>query len=294
VEPGLLTGTFRLRRNIDAAPPVSLMILTNNAAATLPGRGKVRLVNHFIQSIRAHTLYPNYRIIVVDNSSLTPAQLRRFKADGIEVVNYDKAGPFNFSAKANFAVRAARTELMVLLNDDMEVISPDWLGALMDYAQDPEIGAVGARLLRVDGSVQHVGAVIGVNNGVGHIHHKAAREFVGYNGFTHIVRNYSAVTGACLATRKSVLLHVGGFDEHFAIDFNDIDLCLRIREAGYRIVYTPYSELYHFEGLSISRNAPNEHERLRFAERWEREMACDPFYNVNLSRTRLDFTRAEA
>jgi GT2 family glycosyltransferase/glycosyltransferase involved in cell wall biosynthesis len=292
-ERGLLTGTFRVRRNIDAAPPVSLMILTNNTISDLPGRGKTRLVDNFIKSIREHTLYPNYRIVVVDNSSLSREQLRRFKADGVQVINHETPGPFNFAAKANFAVRAARTELLVLLNDDMEVISPDWLGALVEYTQDPEIGAVGARLLRADGSVQHVGAVIGVNNGVGHVYHNAKRDFVGYNGFTHIVRNYSAITGACLATRKSVLMHIGGFDESFAIDYNDIDLCLRIREAGYRIVYTPYSELYHFEGLSIGRMTSDDNERILFSERWPNEMKSDPFYNVNLSRNKLDFTRAE-
>jgi GT2 family glycosyltransferase len=173
------------------------------------------------------------------------------------------------------------------------VINPDWLGALVEYAQDPEIGAVGARLLHADGSIQHVGAVLGVNDSVAHIYHQAPREFVGYNGFTHIVRNYSAVTGACLATRKSVLAHAGGFDESFAVDFNDIDLCLKIRQAGYRIVYTPYSELYHFEGRSIVRSTQNEDERQRFCQRWSDVLARDPFYNVNLSRNRLDFARAE-
>jgi GT2 family glycosyltransferase/glycosyltransferase involved in cell wall biosynthesis len=291
--PGLLMGTFRVRRNVNVKPPVSLMILTNNGTADLPGRGKVRMVDNFIRSITELTAYPNFRIVVVDNSSLSKQQLKKFEDEKIQVVNHDRPGKFNFAAKANFAARAARTELMVLLNDDMEVINPDWLGALIEYAQDPEIGAVGARLLHADGSIQHVGAVLGVNDSVAHIYHQAPREFVGYNGFTHIVRNYSAVTGACLATRKSVLTHAGGFDESFAVDFNDIDLCLKIRQAGYRIVYTPYSELYHFEGRSIVRTTQSEDERQRFCQRWSDVLARDPFYNVNLSRNRLDFARAE-
>ncbi len=291
VEKGLIAGTFRVRRNIHQTPPVSLMILTNNASADLPGRGKMRMVDNFVRSIRELTLYPNYKIVVVDNSSLSKAQVKKFEDDGVQVINYEFTGPFNFSAKANFAVRAARTEMIVLLNDDMEVISPDWLGALMEYAQEPEIGVVGARLLRADGSVQHVGAVVGVNDGVAHVYHNADRNFIGYNGFTHIIRNYSAVTGACFATRKSVVMHAGGFDTSFATDFNDVDLCLKIRDAGYRIVYTPYCELYHFEGQSIVRSTQNPDERNRFSKRWASVMAHDPFYNVNLSRNRLDFAR---
>jgi GT2 family glycosyltransferase/glycosyltransferase involved in cell wall biosynthesis len=292
VEKGLIAGTFRVRRNLGQTPPVSLMILTNNGTAELPGRGKVKLVENFVRSIKELTLYPNYKLIVVDNSSLSKAQVKKFEDDGVQVINFEFTGTFNFAAKANFAVRAARTEMIVLLNDDMEVISPDWLGALMEYAQDPEIGVVGARLLRADGSVQHVGAVIGVNEGVAHVYHNADRNFIGYNGFTHIIRNYSAVTGACFATRKSVVMHAGGFDTSFATDFNDVDLCLKIRDAGYRIVYTPYCELYHFEGQSIIRNAQSEDERSRFSARWAAAMAHDPFYNVNLSRNRLDFARA--
>ena len=132
-----------------------------------------------------------------------------------------------------------------------------------------------------------------MNGGAAHLYHSFPGEHVGYNGVTHVIRNYSAVTGACLATRREVLTRVGGFDEGFAVDFNDTDLCLRIREAGWRIAYTPYCELLHFEGRSAQRTAPAEHERLRFASRWRKYMEADPGYNVNLSRSHVDFRARE-
>jgi GT2 family glycosyltransferase len=172
----------------------------------------------------------------------------------------------------------------------MEVIDEDWLGNLLELSQDPEVGAVGARLLHADGTIQHVGCVLGVNGGSVHVYHSYPGDFVGYNGFTHVIRNYSAVTGACLATRKSVMAQVGGFDENFAIDFNDIDLCLKIVENGYRIVYTPYCSLFHFEGASAKRVSQNVDERKRFIARWSRYMDNDPHFNPNFARNRFDFT----
>jgi GT2 family glycosyltransferase/glycosyltransferase involved in cell wall biosynthesis len=292
VEPGLLAGTFRVRRQVAETQAVSLMILTNNASCELPGRGRICMVENFVDSIIRLTSFPNYQINVVDNSSLSKSQEAAFQARGVRVLNYEFTGGFNYAAKANFAVRQARTELLVLLNDDMEVISPDWLTALIEYAQQPDIGAVGGRLLHEDGTLQHAGAVVGLNGSVGHVYHNVARDFVGYNGFTHIIRNYSAVTAACLATRKAVVMHAGGFDESFATDFNDIDLCLRMREAGYRIVYTPYCELYHFEGRSLPRETQNLRERALFCERWSNIVDRDPYYNENLTRVKLDFSRA--
>jgi GT2 family glycosyltransferase/glycosyltransferase involved in cell wall biosynthesis len=292
VEAGLLTGTFRVRRHVAATQAVSLMILTNNASCELSGRGRICMVENFVDSIKRLTSFPNYRIIVVDNSVLSESQIAAFLGKDVQVINFTFTGNFNYAAKANFAVRNSRTELLVLLNDDMEVISPDWLTALIEVAQQPDIGAVGGRLLHDDGTLQHAGAVVGLNGSVGHVYHNVARDFVGYNGFTHIIRNYSAVTAACLATRKAVVMHAGGFDESFATDFNDIDLCLRMREAGYRIVYTPYCELYHFEGQSLPRQTQNFRERALFCERWSKIVDRDPYYNENLTRTKLDFSRA--
>ena len=293
VEQGLLPGTFRARRKILGTPRVSLLILTNNADLDMPGRGRFHMVDNFVESILRRTAYRNYEIVVVDNSKLSAEQKTRFRALGVRVENYlGPVKPFNYAAKANYAVRICRTEHLVFLNDDMEVIDEDWLGNLLELSQDPEVGAVGARLLHADGTLQHVGCVLGVNGGSVHVYHSYPGDFVGYNGFTHVIRNYSAVTGACFATRKSVMAQVGGFDENFAIDFNDIDLCLKIVENGYRIVYTPYCSLFHFEGASAKRVSQNVEERKRFIARWARYMENDPHFNPNFARNRFDFTVA--
>jgi GT2 family glycosyltransferase/glycosyltransferase involved in cell wall biosynthesis len=293
VEDGLLPGTFRVRRKILGKPRVSLLILTNNAELELPGRGRFHMVDNLVDSILRRTSYRNYEIVIVDNNRLTHEQIARFRGLGVRVENYTGAVvPFNYAAKANFALRVCRTEQLVMLNDDMEIINEDWLTSLVEISQDPEIGAVGARLLHADGTIQHIGCVIGVNGGAAHVYHSFPGDHVGYNGFTHLIRNYSAVTGACFATRKSVLSQVGGFDESFAIDFNDTDLCLRILESGYRIVFTPFSALYHFEGASAKRATSNADERRRFVARWARYMENDPHFNPNFSRSRFDFTVA--
>ncbi|HTR16613.1 MAG TPA: glycosyltransferase, partial [Acetobacteraceae bacterium] len=291
VEDGLLPGTFRVRRQIIGTPRVTLLILTNNNTIELPGRPPFHMVDNLVDSILSRTSYRNFEIVVVDNSSLSPEQIARFGREGVRVENYTlPVRPFNYASKANFSIRQCRTEHLVMLNDDMEVINPDWLGALMELSQDPEIGAVGGRLLHADGTIQHVGTVIGVNDGTAHIYHSFPGDFIGYNGFTHLIRNYSAMTGACFATRKSVLTQVGGFDEGFAIDFNDTDLCLKIVECGYRLVYTPYSEMYHFESKSAVRTTQDLGEKRRFVTKWQRYMENDPQYNINLARDRFDYT----
>jgi GT2 family glycosyltransferase len=247
-------------------------------------------VDNLVDSILRTTDYPNFEIVVVDNSSLEAAQIARFKKLRVRVENYPgPVIPFNYAAKANFAVRSCRTEHLVMLNDDMEIINADWLTSLLELSQDPEIGAVGARLLHADGTIQHVGCVIGVNGGAAHVYHSFPGDFVGYNGFTHLIRNYAAVTGACMATRKSVLAQIGGLDESFAVDFNDTDLCLKMLEAGYRVVYTPYAQLFHFEGVSAQRTTQNAEERRRFIARWPRYMENDPYFNPNFARDRFDF-----
>lgn len=295
VEEGLLPGTYRIRRPVRGTPRVSILILTNNTSIDLPGRGKFHMVDNLVQSILDRTSYPNYEIVVVDNANLSKDQVSYMTSRGVRVVPYDgPMKPFNYANKSNFSVRQARTEHLVMLNDDMEVINEDWLTALMELSQDPEIGVVGGRLLHADGSIQHVGTVVGVNDGTAHIYHSYPREFVGYNAFTHVIRNYSAMTGACIATRKSVLAQVGGLDESFAVDFNDTDLCLKIVEAGYRIVYTPFCEMYHYESISQVRSTQAEAEKARFVSKWHKYMKADPHYNVNLARSKFDYTLREA
>ena len=292
VEDGLIEGTFRVRHRIRDNPLASLLIMASNNRATVAGRGEIDLLENFVRSIAAKTDYPNYEIVVVDDGNLSETTRRalagiRYRLESFTAPNK----PFNFSKKANFAFRQARGRHIVLLNDDMEVISSEWLTALMEFSQQEAIGAVGARLLFPDDRIQHVGLVLGVNNGAAHAFHQYPAGCIGYNAYTHLIRNYSAVSAACLATRIDVIERAGGFDEQFAADYNDVDFCLRVIRHGYRIVYTPYAELYHFEGTSIQRKIQDPREVAIFNRRWAKEIENDPYYNPNLTREDMDFSR---
>ena len=208
----------------------------------------------------------------------------------IEIVHYEKPdGPFNYAKKFNFAWKLCKTEKIISLNDDIEVITPSWIEALCEQISIRDVGIVGAKLYHADETIQHAGVVLGVNNGAAHVYHGYPRGYIGYNGYTHLVRNYSAVTGACLLTKKSLLEKVGGFDEAFAIDYNDIDFCLKVLERGERIVFTPFCEMYHFESSSIKRIAADELETKRFKSKWDKYINHDPFYNPNLPKDRHDY-----
>ena len=294
VVPGTLTGLFRVRHGRLTNPPVTLVMTTNNGTGEVEGRGTINLVDHFVASILEKTDYPDYRLLVVDNGNLTEPQVQTIERAGHRVVSYrGPQKPFNFADKANFGFAQARTDLLVLLNDDMEIISTDWLRALVDHAKSPEIGAVGAKLLYPSGHIQHVGVAVGVNGGTAHMYHGHPGSTIGYNGYTHIVRNYSVVTGACMATRKTVLDEVGGFDTRFAIDYNDVDFCLSALAYGYRNVYTPFAELYHFESMTARRTCQNPDEVALFRQKWGRYLDNDPYYNPNLSLSHIDFRRRE-
>ena len=250
------------------------------------------LLEACIQSVIKQT-YGFWELCLRNDGSTRPdtlAVLDRYRGTSPRIKIRDLPRNSGIVGASNAAVEVAAGEYVVLLNDDMEVISDDWLTALLEFAQDAEIGVVGGRLLHADGSIQHVGTVIGVNGGAAHPYHCFPRDFVGYNAFTHVIRNYAAVTGACMATRRSVLAQVGGFDEAYAIDYNDIDLCLRVLEVGYRIVYTPFAELYHFEGMSAQRTTQNPAEVATFRARWSRFLDNDPYYNPNLVGDALDFS----
>lgn len=295
VLPGQFPGSFRVKHKLPAGLPVTLCILTSGREADVQGRGRINLVANFVRSIAAKTEYRNYEILIVDDGNLPDAVHRSLAGIDYRVKSFRKRGPaFNFSQKANFSFGLIRTEHLVLLNDDMEVISGDWLSALLEFGCQHAIGAVGGRLLFPDRSIQHAGVVIGVNGSAAHLYHSAPAASIGYNGYTHLIRNYSAVTAACLATRRSVIRKVGGFDERLAVDFNDIDFCLRVRAAGYRIVYTPYCELFHFEGRSFERRSQNPEEVAMFTRRWSECIARDPYYSPNLTRVGLDCAAAAA
>jgi GT2 family glycosyltransferase len=281
VEDGLLPDSLRVRRRIEGEPKISIII---------PTRDNVSLLKNCIESIERLTTYRNYEILIVDNDSADPATVEYLGSTPHQVIPFGEE--FNYSRINNFGVSQAEGEYVLLLNDDTEVISGEWLHAMLEHAQRPEVGAVGARLLYPDGRVQHAGVLIGVGDtwgpGVATHSHQFYSSY-GYLGAVATTTNYSAVTAACMLLRKSVFEEVEGFDEeNLRVAYNDVDLCLRIRERGYLVVYTPYAELYHHESATRGyTRRPAETSYMR--ERWGEVLDNDPYYNANFSRGSGDF-----
>jgi GT2 family glycosyltransferase len=292
VEAGLLPNTYRVRYPIPKPTPlVSLLI---------PTRDMLDLLRQCVQSILENTTYPNYEIIILDNESIQSETLDYFKSiqmrhTCVRVLPYHH--PFNFSAINNFGAEHARGEIVGLINNDVKVINSEWLSELVSHAVRPEIGCVGAKLYYDDDTVQHAGVIIGIGGVAGHSHKYFHRKSSGYFGRLKIIQNLSAVTAACLIVRKSVYQEVGGLDEdNLRVAFNDIDFCLKVREAGYRNLWTPYAELYHFESKSRgAENTPEKQARFKneieyVMNKWGEMLFRDPFYNKNLSLVREDFS----
>jgi GT2 family glycosyltransferase len=204
--------------------------------------------------------------------------------------------PFNFSHINNYAARRTSGRFLLFLNNDTEVVTPDWIEALVEQAQRPPIGAVGALLLYADETIQHAGVVLRIGGIAGHGHRFLPADTPGYYYTVKTVNNFSAVTGACVMIRRDVFDAVGGFDEGLAVAFNDVDLCLRIREHGFRIVYVPHAVLYHFESKSRgSDDTPEKierdmRERAFMQRRWNCSDREDPYYSPHLSLTREDYS----
>ncbi len=228
---------------------------------------------------------------MVDHDSqelATESYLGEIQKRGVRVLRY--SGPFNYSAINNLAIGQASGQVIGLLNNDIKVIHADWLREMVSQALRPEIGAVGAKLYFMDGTIQHAGVVTGLGGVAGHLHQFLPKDQGGNFNDVNLVREVSAVTAACMVLRKSVYDEVGGLDqEQLAVAFNDVDLCLKIRAKGYRILWTPFAELYHLEsatrGLDL---APEKAERFRrecevMRQRWGAALTADPFYNPNLT-----------
>lgn len=283
---------LRVRRPVPSpAPPVSIIIPTRDCAP---------LLKVCVESIFRKTKYENFEITVVDNGSekketfeLFEDLKRSFKVNILRDVQ-----PFNFSRLNNSAAQVAKGELLAFLNNDLEVISEDWLSEMVSQAVRPEVGAVGARLLFPNGLLQHGGIILGIGGVAGHNHKGRPRHDPGYFNRAVLPQNLSAVTAACLLTRREVFSEVQGFDETLAVAFNDVDLCLRIRSKGYLIVYDPYAELYHYESASRGyENTPRKFARFEgevenMKQRWKSELADDPYYNPNLTLLTEDFRLA--
>jgi GT2 family glycosyltransferase len=288
VLPGGAMGLFRIKRRIAGNPLVSIVMPT---AGALKDVGvPTDLVAQAITSLVRHTTWKNYELIIVaDEAGLQPSTLRALEGTRHRVVTHRAGGPFNFSRKVNEGVAAAEGDHVILFNDDLEVIDGDWMTSMLEYSQDPAIGAVGAQLLYPDGRLQHVGMLLGVNGIAAHAFHQHPGTLAGYFGSVIGPRNYSAVTGACLMSRRAVFLEVGGLDEIFPVDFNDVDYCLRVRRAGYRIVYTPYARLFHHESASFGARQQDPAGIAEMKRRWDKEIERDPYYNSNLTREFPDY-----
>jgi GT2 family glycosyltransferase len=264
------------------APMVSLLIPTRDGAD---------LLKQCIHSVISKTSYRNYEIIVIDNGSKLPETLDYFESikqyPNVRVLRDDS--PFNFSALNNFAAARAKGDVLCLLNNDIEVISPGWLDEMVGLALQRDNGVVGAALWYPDNKLQHGGVLMGLGGIAGHMHRLMLRGHAGYFGRGMATQNVSAVTAACLVIRKAIYDELGGLDEELAVAFNDVDFCLRVREAGYRNVWTPHAELYHHESASRGSDmAPEKFERFAretqlIKKRWADIIERDPAYNPNLS-----------
>jgi GT2 family glycosyltransferase len=273
------THAYWIKRDLAEPKPISIII---------PVRDRVDLLARCLDSITRETTYAPYEIVIVDNDSRTEEARAYLSGLKHRVLNY--GGPFNYSAINNLAVEQTDNPWLLFLNNDTEVIDGDWLTTMAEHIQRPEVGAVGPRLLYPDDTVQHGGIVVGVGGIAEHAFRGFPAEAPGVCRQLQVTRNYSAVTGACLLTRRDVFNKVHGFDEErLPVTFNDVDLCLKIRRAGYLVVYTPFARLYHHESGTRRRTVePMETGVMR--ERWAEVLDDDPYYNPNLSRERADFS----
>jgi O-antigen biosynthesis protein len=289
VLPGGLPGLYRIKRHVRGQPLVSLIIPTAAKLRNVDGRAVDMLANA-IRSVVQKTEYPHYEFIVVaDEDGVPPSTARALEGTRHHVLKFTRLGLFNFSAKVNAGVAASAGDHLLLFNDDLEVIAPEWLSAMLEYSQEPEIGAVGAKLLYPDGRLQHIGMVLGVAGVAAHAFHQHPGVSPGYAGSAIMVRNYSAVTAACMMTRRAVFDEVGPYDERFPVDFNDVDYCLRLQTAGYRVVFTPWAQLYHHESASFGLRRHDMSVLEEFRRRWADRIDRDPYYNPNLTRDFPDY-----
>jgi GT2 family glycosyltransferase len=287
VEEGVVAGRWRVRYPLSAGARVSIIIASG---------GKADILRTNLDSLFAKTAYAGYEVVIADNSKSNTIQklVNEFQTGTANLRYIDwRDKPFNFSAINNAAARQCESPVLLFLNDDTSVIEVGWLQAMVELAVRREVGAVGAKLLYPNGAIQHAGVVMGLFDNCGHAF-KGLNGAVGhYFDFSDVIRNVSAVTGACLMTRAEVFWQVGGFDEtQFAVAFNDVDLCLKIGAQGYRVLYTPHAVLYHHESLSKTAKDliphPEEVGSMKF--KWDKVIANDPYYSPNLTRVDEDYS----
>ncbi len=287
IEPGLIRGTHRVNYEIKGNPKVSIII---------PTKDHIDDLSQCINSIKQST-YSNYEIIIVENNSTEESTFKYYeelkKENNIKVVVWKDE--FNYSAINNYGIQFAEGEYIILLNNDIEILTANWIEEMLMHCQRKEVGIVGAKLYYPDDTIQHAGVIIGIGGVAGHSHKYFEREDNGYFSRLKIIQNLSAVTAACLMVRKDVFDSVNGLDEAFKVAFNDVDFCLRVREEDKLVIFTPYVEAYHHESKSRgTEDTPEKVERFqgevkRFYARWG-EYRKDPYYNKNLTLDKEDFT----
>lgn len=283
-------GFYRVKYPVQGNPLVSVII---------PNKDEAESLKLCIESFRRTVSWENYEIIIVENNSTGPeifSYYRELAKDAhIRIVRWKSA--FNYSAINNYGVKYAKGEYLLFLNNDIEALREGWLTEMLGVCQRPEVGAVGAKLLYPDGTIQHAGTVIGIGGIAGHMFVNMPGERSGYLHKASLMLDYSAVTAACMMMKRSLYEQLGGFEERLSVAFNDVDLCLRANEAGYLVVYDPYACLRHYE--SKSRGAEDSPEKVRrFQEeiefmrtRWEKLLkAGDPYYNKNLSLSKWNYS----
>ena len=286
---GPTLGTYQPIYRLPSQPLVSVIV---------PNRDHVELLRGCVRSLEESS-YANYELIVVENGSAKPETFQYYRElearPNARIVTWE-ATPFNYAAVNNFAARFARGELLLFLNNDVQAIGPDWLEGLVTVAARPGVGAVGAKLVYSDDTVQHAGIVVGMGGVAGHAHLNYPKDAPGHMQRLQYTQNVAAVTGACLLTPKEVFDEVGGFDEGFVLAFNDVDLCLQILRAGYRVVWTPHAELYHLESKTRGyEDTPEKQARFKreidlFHSKWGEFLKDgDPYYSPHFRLDRPDF-----
>ncbi|OON97229.1 MAG: glycosyltransferase [Epulopiscium sp. Nele67-Bin005] len=283
---------YKINYKITEEPLISIII---------PNKDNVEQLQTCINSIKLKSTYTNLEIIVIENNSTDQETEKYYKQlinDGVKVLYYKETG-FNYSAINNFGVKHATGSYLLFLNNDMEVINPNWIEEMLMYAQRKDVGAVGAKLYYPNDTIQHAGVILklGAARIAGHAHHNCSKDNLGYMGRLFYAQNFSAVTAACLLIKKSIFDKVGGFDEGLAVAFNDVDFCLKVRKAGFLNIWTPYAELYHYESQSRGlEDTPEKVERFEresnyFREKWGKVLEQgDPYYNINFTLDNSDFS----
>jgi len=282
---------YRVIYDLIERPLVSIII---------PNKDNISLLRNCLSSIMEKTTYDNYEIIIVENNSTEDVTFTYYEElkqyANIRVV-YWKGKGFYYSELNNFALQYVKGTQLIFLNNDVEIITPNWIEEMLMYSQRSDVGAVGIKLYFSDNTIQHAGIILGIGGIADYILPRAPRDTIGYMGKLHFVQNMSAVTAACMMVRMSVFKEVGQFPLEFTASFNDVDLCMRIRKSGYLIVWTPFAEAYHYE--SKTRGYPDTPEKLAvfaqeialFKEKWAKELAVgDPYYNCNFSLDSADYS----